>query len=233
MTLRAVFDRNVLVAAFSIRRGASFALPDQIIDTRFVLLASPALWLEYEAVIKRPEIRKMHLLTLEDVDDALNALCLHVVPVMAHFLWRPQRRNGAGSRNQRHGNASCHVQLGRFRCSCATPPKSTGQTGYTGHNGQEAGPTRLHPLGFFETFGEINTSQVALRLPDSLHQYAKQLAAEDNASLNQFIVTAVGEKYQRCERKLSFRSGQRCPARPNSNACWIKCETCLPAPVTS
>jgi hypothetical protein len=37
-------------------------------------------------------------------------------------------------------------------------------------------------------------SQVALRLPDSLHQYAKQLAANDDASLNQFIVMAVAEK---------------------------------------
>ena len=37
-------------------------------------------------------------------------------------------------------------------------------------------------------------SQIALRLPDSLHQYAKQLAARDDASLNQFIVTAVAEK---------------------------------------
>ena len=37
-------------------------------------------------------------------------------------------------------------------------------------------------------------SQVALRLPDSLHQYAKQLAARDDTSLNQFIVTAVAEK---------------------------------------
>lgn len=31
-------------------------------------------------------------------------------------------------------------------------------------------------------------SQVALRLPDSLHQYAKQLAAQDDASLNQLIL---------------------------------------------
>ncbi len=93
MKLRAVFDTNVLVAAFSSRRGASFALLDQVIDARFVLLASPALWLEYEAVLKRPEIRKMHLLTLQDIDDALNALCFHVVPVTAHFLWRPQLRD--------------------------------------------------------------------------------------------------------------------------------------------
>lgn len=37
-------------------------------------------------------------------------------------------------------------------------------------------------------------SQVALRLPDSLHTYAKQMAARDDASLNQFIVMAVAEK---------------------------------------
>ena len=37
-------------------------------------------------------------------------------------------------------------------------------------------------------------SQIALRLPDSLHVYAKQMAAQDDASLNQFIVMAVAEK---------------------------------------
>lgn len=37
-------------------------------------------------------------------------------------------------------------------------------------------------------------NQFALRLPDSLHQYAKQLAAQDSASLKQFIVTAVAKK---------------------------------------
>lgn len=37
-------------------------------------------------------------------------------------------------------------------------------------------------------------SQVALRLPDSSYQHAKRLAAQDSASLNQFIVTAVAEK---------------------------------------
>lgn len=93
MTLRAVLDTNVLVAAFTSNRGASFALLDQVMDARLVLLASPALWLEYEAVLKRPEIRKMHRLTLQDIDDALNALCFHVLPVTAHFLWRPQLRD--------------------------------------------------------------------------------------------------------------------------------------------
>lgn len=48
-------------------------------------------------------------------------------------------------------------------------------------------------------------SQVALRLPDSLHQYAKQLAAQDSASLNQFIVTAVAEKISALNAEAFFK----------------------------
>ena len=48
-------------------------------------------------------------------------------------------------------------------------------------------------------------SQVALRLPDSLHQYAKQLAADDDASLNQFIVMAVAEKISAFRTEAFFK----------------------------
>ena len=48
-------------------------------------------------------------------------------------------------------------------------------------------------------------SQVALRLPDSLHQYAKQLAARDDASLNQFIVMAVAEKISALNTEAFFQ----------------------------
>ena len=90
MKLRAVLDTNVLVAGLSSRRGASFALLNLAMDRRFEVLASPALWLEYEAVLKRAEIVKLHGLTHQDVDDVLNALSEIVEPVQAHFLWRPQ-----------------------------------------------------------------------------------------------------------------------------------------------
>ena len=40
-------------------------------------------------------------------------------------------------------------------------------------------------------------SQFALRLPNSLHGYAKEVAQQDQTSLNQFIVTAVAEKLWR------------------------------------
>ncbi|MEI8156473.1 MAG: PIN domain-containing protein, partial [Burkholderiales bacterium] len=88
--LRAVLDTNVLVAGLSSRRGASFALLNMAMDKRFDLLASPALWLEYESVLKRPAIVKVHQLSTRDVDDVLNALCGVVEPVQSHFLWRPQ-----------------------------------------------------------------------------------------------------------------------------------------------
>ncbi len=52
-------------------------------------------------------------------------------------------------------------------------------------------------------------SQVALRLPDSLHQYAKQMAARDDASLNQFIVTAVAEKISALNTEAFFQERAR------------------------
>ncbi len=93
MNLRAVLDTNVLVAALSSSKGASFALLGLALDAHFTLLASPALWLEYEAVLKRAEIVAMHRLSLSDIDDVLNALSGVVVPVKAHYLWRPQLRD--------------------------------------------------------------------------------------------------------------------------------------------
>ena len=37
-------------------------------------------------------------------------------------------------------------------------------------------------------------STISIRLPDSLHQIAKTIAAEDHVSMNQFIASAVAKK---------------------------------------
>ena len=37
-------------------------------------------------------------------------------------------------------------------------------------------------------------SNLSLRLPDSLHETAKQLAQHDHISVNQFVTVAVAEK---------------------------------------
>lgn len=37
-------------------------------------------------------------------------------------------------------------------------------------------------------------STISLRLPESLHKHARELAKKENISMNQFIATAVAEK---------------------------------------
>ncbi len=37
-------------------------------------------------------------------------------------------------------------------------------------------------------------SAISLRLPDSVHNMAREIASEDHISLNQFIASAVAEK---------------------------------------
>ena len=58
-------------------------------------------------------------------------------------------------------------------------------------------------------------SQFALRLPNSLHGYAKEVAQQDETSLNQFIVTAVTEKLSamRTEEFFQERAAKAKPSR--------------------
>lgn len=93
MGMRAILDTNVVVAAFRSRRGASFALLTAAAQRRFGMLASTALFLEYEEVLKRAEHRIESGLTLEDVDRALRGLAAILEPVEIRFLWRPQTRD--------------------------------------------------------------------------------------------------------------------------------------------
>ncbi len=87
--MRLVLDTDVLVAAFRSERGASRELLIATLDERFVLLASTALWLEYEAVLTRPEHLTAMRLSAAEVRDVLAALAVVAEPVTIHFLWRP------------------------------------------------------------------------------------------------------------------------------------------------
>jgi hypothetical protein len=60
-------------------------------------------------------------------------------------------------------------------------------------------------------------SQYALRIPDSLASYAKELAHEDNVSLNQFIVLALAEKVSSLKTEAFFH--QRAE-RANHEKAW-------------
>ncbi len=87
---RVVLDTSVVAAAFRSRNGASRVLLDRVADQRLIALATPALFLEYEAVLKRTEQRMISGLTLSQVDERLAALASALEPVTTHFVWRPQ-----------------------------------------------------------------------------------------------------------------------------------------------
>ncbi len=57
------------------------------------MCCSPALFLEYEDVIKRPDQLLASGLSLSDIDDILADLALHIVPINTHYQWRPQLRD--------------------------------------------------------------------------------------------------------------------------------------------
>lgn len=114
MKVRALLDTNILVAGLSSQLGASFAVIQHALAGRFEMLASPALWLEYEAVLKRGDIHALHQLSEADVDDILNGLAGVVVPVQSHYLWRPQLRDPNDEMVLEaavNGQASCLVTL--------------------------------------------------------------------------------------------------------------------------
>jgi len=91
--MRIVMDTSVLVAGLRSRNGASNAVLALVADRRLVPLASPPLFLEYEDVLKRPEQRLVHGLSLDDIDRFLAALASAIEPVEVHFQWRPQVRD--------------------------------------------------------------------------------------------------------------------------------------------
>lgn len=87
---RVVLDTNVLVAGLSSRLGASYQLLLRLRNNEFRLLASIPLWLEYESVLKRDEIRRLHGLSHRKVDVFLAGLANFCDPITLHYLWRPQ-----------------------------------------------------------------------------------------------------------------------------------------------
>lgn len=87
---RVVLDSNIVVTALRSASGASNAVLREIARGRLTPLVTPALFLEYEAVLKRPEQRLAHGLRIEELDQFLAALASASDPVEVSFRWRPQ-----------------------------------------------------------------------------------------------------------------------------------------------
>lgn len=91
MPVQIVLDTNVLVSALRSTNGAAFRLLSLIGDARFQINLSVALVLEYEDVLKRPELGLS--LTLEEIDDVIDFLCAKANLREIFYLWRPTLRD--------------------------------------------------------------------------------------------------------------------------------------------
>lgn len=78
------------MAGLRSRRGASYVLLGLVADRIIRPLATPALFLEYEDVLKRPEHLHAMGISLAAVDQYLNGFADVVQPVEVHYRWRPQ-----------------------------------------------------------------------------------------------------------------------------------------------
>ena len=85
-----MLDTSVIVAALRSRTGASNALLEQVARGRPRPLVSTALFLEYEDVLKRADVRLTTGMSEEDVDGFLSALASTAEAVDVNFRWRPQ-----------------------------------------------------------------------------------------------------------------------------------------------
>jgi putative PIN family toxin of toxin-antitoxin system len=85
--IQIIIDTNVLLSALRSQIGASFLLLSLIDDPRFQINISVALVLEYEDVLKRPELNKNF--THQEIDDVLDFLCQNANLREIFYLWRP------------------------------------------------------------------------------------------------------------------------------------------------
>ena len=91
--VRLVVDTNVVIAAFRSSRGASNRLLRHAEVGAVKLLCSTALFLEYEAVLTRSDIRAATGQTLADVEAVMNSIAAIAEPVDVPFKTRPMLRD--------------------------------------------------------------------------------------------------------------------------------------------
>ena len=91
--MRLVLDTNVLVAAMRSPQGASARLMAAVRDGRITALASATLFIEYEAVLTRPDHMRVGNVSLADVNLALGRLAELIEPIVIDFSLRPEARD--------------------------------------------------------------------------------------------------------------------------------------------
>jgi predicted nucleic acid-binding protein len=104
-----------------------------VLDLRIVVVASVPLFLEYEAVLTRPEQLAETGLSVEETSRCLDALAAAIEPVVFRFLWKPQLKDPGDEmvlETAVDGQADCiatfnvkhlHVAAASFGISAARP----------------------------------------------------------------------------------------------------------------
>jgi putative PIN family toxin of toxin-antitoxin system len=82
-----VIDTCVLVSALKSKLGASFKILSLLQSGKFKIHLSTALVLEYEDVLKRPELGLSF--TIQEIDKLLDVLCLIGEKQKIFYQWRP------------------------------------------------------------------------------------------------------------------------------------------------
>ncbi len=93
--VRLVLDTNVIVAAFRSRNGASNLLLRFADQGRLTPLCSTALFLEYEAVLSREQVRAATGHSLADVAAVMSAIAAITKGVDISFRTRPMLADAA------------------------------------------------------------------------------------------------------------------------------------------
>lgn len=82
-----IIDTCVIVAALKSKFGASFKVLSLLRSGKFRIHLSTALVLEYEDVLKRPELKLDF--TLQDIDKLLDIICSLGEKHQIFYQWRP------------------------------------------------------------------------------------------------------------------------------------------------
>lgn len=90
---RVILDSNVLVSAFTSAQGASRAVLRSVLEGEAVALLSVPLFVEYEAVLARPETQRRCSLTRTEQGQLLDAVLARTELVEIYYRWRPNLRD--------------------------------------------------------------------------------------------------------------------------------------------
>ena len=89
--MRVVLDTNILVSGLRSNQGTAFQLLTMLSNQQFAIALSTALILEYEDVLKRPELKIP--LSHETIDDILDYLASIAHRPRLYYTWRPAVRD--------------------------------------------------------------------------------------------------------------------------------------------